>query len=74
MMKLKKIISNRKERMRITRELERKSEFRVAERSDSLYLTHSGVAFMKVPKDSTAEDVVEMLNQARIAAVEFDKL
>lgn len=74
MNKIKEIIEKRKEKAQIEREAVLKSDFRVVERGGSLWLTHCGVAFMKVPATTKSEDVAKMLNDARANAIDFVKL
>lgn len=74
MNKIKEIIEKRKEKAQIEKEAVLKSDFRVVERGGALWLTHCGVAFMKVPAATKSEDVAKMLNDARSNAIEFVKL
>lgn len=74
MRKLREIIDARKQKAQFEKEAELKAEFRVVEGNGSLWLTHCGVAFMKVSSLAKAEDVAKALNDARNTAVEFEKL
>ena len=74
MERLKQLIEKRKEKSRMRRDAELKSEFKVVERNSELWLTHNGVAFMKMPWDMQAHDVAYKLAKVRETAVTFDKL
>lgn len=74
MKKLKEIIEKSKEKERIKFLALLRAEFSVIERGGVLWLTHRGVAFAKIPKDSIADNVTKMLDDARSAAVEFERL
>lgn len=50
------------------------SQFQVKERGGSLWLTHDGVAFMEMSKDTTSAEVAELLNTARMSAITFERL
>lgn len=71
---IKEFIADKKEKCRLQNEANLKSEFKVVERGGFLWLTHNGVAFMKIASLSKAEDVTKELNKARECAVEFDRL
>lgn len=74
---MKRIIQhfkNRKERQRLQEEARLRSEFSVVERGGYLWLTHDGVAFMKISSVAYAADAVKELLIARDTAVEFKKL
>lgn len=74
---MKRIIQyfkNRKERKQLQDEAMLKAEFKVVERDGNLWLTHDGVAFMKVNVVSYAYDVASELNKARETAIEFKNL
>lgn len=47
------------------------NEFDVVERDGSLWLTHMGVAFKKLDKEKTAQDVAIELIEARRTAITF---
>lgn len=74
MKSIKEFIENKKQKIRLQKEAELKSEFQVVERANRLWLTHNGVAFMDFPKDVKTEDVTESLNKSRLAAIIFEKL
>lgn len=71
---IKQYIEYKKEQSRLQDEAQLKSRFKVVERNGLLWLTHCGVAFMKVASLAKAEDVAKALNDARNTAVEFEKL
>ena len=71
---IKKFLSDKKEQNRRQYEESLKKDFDVAERNGSLYLTHCGVAFMKIESMSDADSVAKSLNVARSTAVEFSAL
>lgn len=71
---IKKYISNQKEKSRLQKETQLKSEFKVVERGGLLWLTHQNVAFMKISSYTNTEDIVKDLIKARNCAIEFDKL
>lgn len=50
------------------------SQFQVKERGGHLWLTHNGVAFLKIDTDERAQFVTDMLNGARNCAVEYEGL
>lgn len=68
------IIDERKEKIRLQNEADIKSEFSVKERAGFLWLTHNGIAFMKINGNANASDVARMLNTARDCAVEFERI
>ena len=74
MERLKKLIEKRKEKSRLQKDAEIKSEFRVVERDNKLWLTHNGVAFMEMPWDMTSSDVASKLAEVRETAITYDKL
>lgn len=74
MKKLKETISAYKRKAQFERESEIKAQFEVVERKGNLWLTHNGVAFMKVASLAKAEDVAKDLNNARECAVEFIRI
>lgn len=74
MNKIRQYFHNRKERKRLEDEARLKSEFRVVERNGYLWLTHEGVAFMKIESLSYAADVASELKKARETAIEFKGL
>lgn len=74
MKNLREIIDARKQKAQFERESELKADFRVVERNGVLWLTHMGVAFMKVAALAKAEDVAKELNNARETAIEFERL
>ena len=74
MKSLKKYISDKKEEYRLQTENEIKSKFKVKERGGFLWLTHDGVAFMKIANVAQAEEITKELNKARECAVEFEML
>lgn len=67
-------IADRKEKYRLQDEANLKAEFKVSERGGFLWLTHQGVAFMRVANLAQAGDITLELNKARECAVEFEKL
>ncbi len=71
MSRIMSFIKSRKEKARINAEMELRDEFRVVERNGSLWLTHCGCAFMKMPDDAKSCEITELLNKARSVAVEF---
>ena len=74
MKNFKKYISDRKEKYRMQYEANIRSDFKVQEKSGSLWLTHNGIAFMKVDENANASDVAKLLNTARNCAVDFEGL
>ena len=74
MTSIKKYIADKKEKIRMQDEANIRSDFKVVERGGFLWLTHCGVAFMKVSSLSYADDVAKELNKARECAVEFERL
>lgn len=50
------------------------SQFQVKERGGYLWLTHDGVAFLKMNADDTSANVAGMLKTARENAVEYEGL
>lgn len=48
------------------------AEFSVNELNGELYLIHCGVAVRKMPADTTAQEVVKMLEETRNVAVSYD--
>lgn len=71
---IKQYIANQKEQSRLQRESQLKAEFKVQERGGFLWLTHQGVAFLKVANLAQAEDITKELNEARKCAIEFERL
>lgn len=71
MKKIQKMIESYRNRNREADERFIRSEFKVTERNGSLWLTHCGVAFMKVSSLSSAEGVASELEKARDTAIEF---
>lgn len=47
--------------------------FAVTERGGDLWLTHYGVAFKRIDKDTAAHKVTALLNEVRRAAIDFEK-
>ena len=74
MKSFKSYIADRREKYRLQDEANLKAEFKVKERGGFLWLTHQGVAFMKVANLAQAEEITRELNKARECAVEFEKL
>lgn len=74
MKKLREIIDAQRTKAQFEKEAMLKSEFKVVERNGSLWLTHMGVAFMKVASLAKAEDIAKELNKARETAIEFERL
>lgn len=50
------------------------SQFQVDERGGHLWLTHNGVAFLKINASDTSANVAGMLKTARENAVEYEGL
>lgn len=50
------------------------SQFQVKERGGYLWLTHDGVAFLRINADERAQFVTDMLNGARECAMEYEGL
>lgn len=48
------------------------SDFKVVERNGKVFLTHQGYAFAEVAKDASVSVIVNKLNEARKAALEFE--
>lgn len=71
---IKEYFADKKEKYRLQEEANLKADFNVEERAGSLWLTHRGVAFMRVANLSQAEEVTKELNKARECAVEFERL
>lgn len=71
---IKKYFTEQKEKYRLQHQEILRESFDVAERSGYIWLTHNGVAFMKVGELSQASDIAGMLNEARECAVEFERL
>ena len=66
---------NQKRIKRIVRDNEQiRQEFDVEERDGSLWLTHQGIAFLKVSSLANAHDVAMELNKVREYAIEFKSL
>lgn len=63
-----------RDREQMREEMTIKGKFKVTEGGGWLWLTHDGVAFMKVASLAKAEDVAKALNEARECAVEFERL
>lgn len=74
MKKIKKYILDKKEQLRLEEEARIRAGFRVVECGGSLWLTHCGVAFMKVASDAKAEEVARTLNETRETAIEYARL
>ena len=74
MKSIKKYIADKKEQCRLQYESNIKADFKVIEKGGFLWLTHCGVAFMKVNNLSQAESITAELNKARDCAVEFERL
>lgn len=74
MKKLKKLLEQRKIQEMINAENNLKSEFRVVERGNALWLTFRGVAFKKIDGDICAEHVAVLLSEARTTAINFERL
>lgn len=49
-----------------------KSDFKVVERNGKVFLTHQGYAFAEIDKYASASTIVDKLNEARKAALEFE--
>lgn len=71
---IKEYITAKKDEWRLQDESNLKSEFKVVERGGCLWLTHRGVAFMKIADSAQAEDITKELNNARECAIEFERL
>lgn len=52
-------------------ELDLRHQFEVVERSGSLWLTHSGVAFRRIPDYASASEIAALLNEARQTSINF---
>lgn len=74
MKKLKELIERRKNKMRMQKDSELMSEFQVVERGDNLWLTHNGVAFIKIDEGMPSSVVTKALKDARENAIEFTRL
>lgn len=74
MKKVKEIIKAHKQKAQFEKEAVIKAEFNVVERNGNLWLTHCGIAFMKVASLANAENVAKEINKARETAVEFERL
>lgn len=74
MNRIKQYFHNRKERKRLRNEAWIKAGFKVEERNGYLWLTHEGVAFMKIESLSYAGDVASELKKARETAIEYKGL
>lgn len=72
--KIKEYFNAYKQKIQFEKESQIKADFEVVERGGFLWLTHNGVAFMKIASASQAETVTAVLNKARECAVEFEKL
>lgn len=71
---IKEYFADKKEKYRLQHEEYLRDSFDVTERGGHMWLTHNGVAFMKVGELSQASDIAGMLNNAREYAVEFERL
>lgn len=69
---LKKYISSKKEEMQQQNIAHIRASFDIEERNGAMWLTHAGVAFMKVDDYTSASQAAKMLNEARDCAIEFD--
>lgn len=67
-------INNRKEEYRKRRDEAIRESFDITERGGCMWLTHNGVAFMKVASLANAADIAKTLNDARDCALEFERL
>lgn len=74
MKKIRDFIEDRKNKARLQNEANLRSDFKVVERGGFLWLTHNGVAFMRVSNLAQAEEVTKELNKARECAVEFERI
>lgn len=71
---MKKWLADFKANGKQRRKEELQYQFQVIDRDGFLWLTHNGVAFMKVSMLSNAAKISEMLDEARKAAVEYEKI
>lgn len=71
---IRKYVDGIKAKNRADDENRIRSQFKVVERNGKLWLTHSGVAFMQIPADATADGVAKMLDNARGVAVEYEEI
>ena len=74
MNRIRQYFHNRRERKRLKDEAWVKAGFKVEERNGYLWLTHEGVAFMKVNSVAYAADAVKELLMARETAIEYKGL
>lgn len=72
--KIKRYFDRKKEQWLLQDESNLRSSFKVEEKAGHLWLTHNGVAFMKVGELRQASDIAGMLNKARECAVEFERI
>lgn len=71
---INEFIANKKEECRKNHEDSIRNSFDITERGGIMWLTHNGVAFMKIASLSQAGDITKTLNEARACAVEFERL
>lgn len=71
---IKKWLSEYKEKSKNDRVNELFHQFKVAERNGCLWLTHNGVAFLKINVSDTSANIAGMLKTARDNAVEYEGL
>lgn len=74
MQTIKEYIRNKKEKAQSQYEADVRADFRVVEKGGFLWLTHQGIAFMKVESTSKASDVAQRLAHARDTAIEYENL
>lgn len=70
----KSILEKRRRKVVDERNAALKSEFFFIERDGSLWITHLGVAIMRIPDTMSIADAMGALNKYRESAVEFEKL
>lgn len=68
---LKKWWNNRKEKQEQEIKKIICNEFKIVEKEGVLYLTHNGVAFQQIGKNTTAQTVASELNRTRAVAQLF---
>lgn len=74
MKKIKQLIKRHRDEIRLRKEAELMSSFKVEERGHSLWLVCNGVAFLEFSKDISAQKVTNAIDEARKAAVNFSRL
>ena len=74
MMIFQNLIEAKREKYRATVRQMTKSEFRVAERDGSLWITHKGIAVIKLSEYASAKEIAEKLDECRNTALEYDRL